>query len=248
MIEKQIQKNIYKNPHVKILGIIPARGGSKGIPGKNIIEVAGQPLIAYTINAARRSRYLDKVVVSSDDDKILSISSQYGAQGVKRPARLAKDNSKFEDLIFHVLNYLKKKENYSPDILVYLQPTSPLRKVDDVNGAIQKLLVNKAASVISVQEIDREYLKTFVLDRKGYLTGAVNNTYPFKNRQDLPEIYLPNGAVYVVVRKEFEKRKSLFAKKTLPFVMPKERSLDINTREDLLKAENLINLQSSHLD
>ena len=248
MIKEQTPKNIDKDLKIKILGIIPARGGSKGIPGKNIIEVAGQPLIAYTINSALKSCYLDKVVVSSDDDKILNISVRYGAQSIKRPARLAKDNSKFEDLIFHVLNWLKKKEKYSPDVLVYLQPTSPLRGVDDIDGAIQKLLENKAGSVISVQEVDHEYLKTFVLDRKGYLTGAVNDTYPFKNRQDLPAIYLPNGAVYVVVRTEFEKSKSLFTKKTRPFIMPKERSLDINTREDLLKVESFLHSQTSRLN
>jgi|SRR3989338_6678101 len=225
---------------MKILGLIPARGGSKGIPRKNIVDVAGKPLIAYTIGPALASGCFDKIAVSSDDDLILDISRLYGVQSIKRPVELAQDDSRFEDLILHALTVLEEREKYVPEALVYLQPTSPLRTASDIDGAVQMLLKSPVAAVISVRKVEPEYLKTFVLDKRGYLIGAVNNRYPFMNRQDLPDLFLPNGAIYAILRKEFLKRNSLFSPKTLPYVMPEERSFDLNSREDLTKLEKML--------
>lgn len=226
---------------MKILGLIPARGGSKGILNKNIAAVGGKPLIAYTIEAAWQSAHLDKIVVSSDSPAVLEVAKEWRVQPAERPSELAQDDSKFEDLIFHTLDWLKEKEGYCPDIFVYLQPTSPLRTADDIDKAVEMLLDSRAKAVISVRPIDRECLKTFLLNSQGYLFGAVNNSFPFMNRQKLPEVFLPNGAVYAIRTEEFYLRRSLFSPdQTLPYVMPEERSLDINTREDLLKLEKAL--------
>jgi len=223
----------------KILAIIPARGGSKGIPRKNIIPLAGKPLIAWTIETAKKSKYIDKIVVSSDDNEILAIGEKFKAQPVKRPAHLATDTAAPEPLIFQVMDYLKEKENYIPKIIVYLQPTSPLRDAGDIDASIEIVLNKKSTAVISVYELEKKYLKTFVTDKSGYLRGSLNNKYPFANRQQLPSVYMPNGAVYVITRKEFIKTGRLFSSKTVPYTMTAEKSFDLDTIEDLKKLKRI---------
>lgn len=217
----------------KILAIIPARGGSKGIPNKNIVKVGGKPLIAWTIDETRKSKYIDKVVVSSDNDEILKVAQKYKAEPIKRPADLATDQAPPEPVVFHILEYLKEKENYSPDILVYLQPTSPLRTSKDIDEAFDNFFKTKATAAISVYELDKKYLKAFVADNKGFLKGAVNDRYPFMNRQLLPSVYMPNGAIYIINTKEFKKTGRLLSGKTLPYPMSIEKSFDIDTPRDL---------------
>lgn len=216
----------------KILAIIPARGGSKGIPKKNIINVGGKPLIAWAIEAAKKSKYITRVVVSSDSEEILQVASKFGVESVKRPAELSTDQSPPEPVVFHVLDCLKK-EKYIPEILVYLQPTSPLRTYQDIDEAFDKFFATKATAAISVFELDKKYLKAFVTDKRNFLKGAVNNKYPFMNRQQLPSIYMPNGAIYIITRKDFIKFKRLLSDKTVPYVMSPEKSLDLDTKEDL---------------
>jgi len=216
----------------KILAIIPARGGSKSIPKKNIVPLAGKPLIAWTIQAALKSKYIDKVAVSSDSDEILSIGKQYGAQPVKRPAHLATDKAPPEPIVYHTLNHLKK-EKYIPEILIYLQPTSPLRTSKDIDEAFNKFFKSKATAAISVYELDKKYLKAFLVNKDGFLKGSVNDEYPFMNRQMLPSIYMPNGAIYIITRKAFIKFGRLLSDKTIPYIMPTEKNLDLDTLQDL---------------
>ncbi|MEK7507165.1 MAG: acylneuraminate cytidylyltransferase family protein [Patescibacteria group bacterium] len=224
----------------KILAIIPARGGSKGIPKKNIVPVGGRPLIAWTIEAAKKSKYINKIVVSSDSDEILNVAKKWGAYPLKRPAELATDTAPPEPIVFHVLDHLKKKGNYIPNILVYLQPTSPLRTRDDIDSAFNSFFKSKATAVISVYELDKKYLKAFITDKNGFLKGAVNNKYPFMNRQQLPSVYMPNGAIYIITRKEFMKTGQLFSNKTAPHVMTAEKSFDLDTLEDLKKLRRIL--------
>lgn len=230
----------------KILAIIPARGGSKGIPRKNIISLAGKPLIGWTIEAAKRSKYINKIVVSSDDDSILSVGVKFQAQTIKRPAYLATDTAAPEPLIFQVMDYLKKRENYIPEIIVYLQPTSPLRTTADIDSSIEMILNKKATAVNSVYELEKKYLKTLIVEKSGYLKGSINNKYPFMNRQELPSVYMPNGAVYVITRKEFMKTKQLFSNKTLPHLMTLEKSFDLDTLEDLKKLRRIFKKQKQN--
>ena len=216
---------------MKIVSIIPARGGSKGLPGKNIIDLAGKPLIAWTIEASLKSKYITKTIVSSDTEEILNISKQYGAEIIKRPDELALDTTPSEPVILHVLENIKNIDEY--EYLILLQPTSPLRTDKDIDNAIEILIEKKALALISTKEVENKILKAFKNDVSGYLEGVANNEYPFMRRQDLPKTFMPNGAIYIVNIKEFLKTKRLFTNKTISFEMSEEKSFDIDTKEDL---------------
>ena len=220
-----------------ILAIIPARGGSRGIPKKNIVPLLGKPLIVWSIEAALGSKHIDRVVVSSDDKQILETAKTYGSEVVVRPKKISGDNSPYELLIQHVLKELKKKNGYFPDLLVYLQPTSPLRTADDIDKALELFFVKKADAVISVYALDKKYLKSFIAGKNGFLVSAFNNRFSFANRQDLPDVFMPNGAIFAIKTDIFLKRKQLFALKTIPYIMSVERSIDIDTLDDLKRAE-----------
>ncbi|MCK9351789.1 MAG: acylneuraminate cytidylyltransferase family protein [Candidatus Pacebacteria bacterium] len=224
---------------MKTLAVIPARAGSKGIPKKNIISVGGKPLMAWTIESAFFAG-VERVFVSSDSDEILEMAKKYGAETIRRPQSLSGDKISSESAIWHALDYLKKREKYVPDMAMLLQPTSPLRGSKDIKNAIKFLAKDKVASaLISVCEADNKYLKSFLLDKNNYMHGVHNDKFPFVSRQLLPKLYMPNGAIYIV-RKEVFKRKSLFTKNTIPYVMPKERSVDIDTIEDIVILEKYL--------
>ncbi len=225
---------------MKIISIIPARGGSKGLPGKNIIDLAGKPLIAWTIEASLKSKYITKTIVSSDNNNIIEISKKFGAETIKRPDELALDTTHSEPVIEHALKNIENIEQY--DYLILLQPTSPLRDEKDIDGAIEFLIEKKASALISTKLIDNRILKTFKNDGNGYLEGIANNNYPFMRRQDLPNVYMPNGAIYIVSLKEFLKTKKLFTDKTISFEMSEEKSFDIDTKEDLKKIKKYMNI------
>ncbi|MDQ1284086.1 MAG: CMP-N,N-diacetyllegionaminic acid synthase [Patescibacteria group bacterium] len=228
----------------KILAIIPARGGSKGIPRKNIFPLAGKPLLAWSVEAALKSKHIDKVVVSSDDGEILDVAEKFGAEPIKRPKSMAEDKSPFNLLIFHALDYLKKNKKYIPDTLVYLQPTSPLRTTEDIDQAFS-LMNGDVTSVISVYKLDNKFLKSFLVGERGYLRGVANKQFSFKNRQELPEVYMPNGAIYMVRRDFFQRTGRLFSPKTVPFVMSQEKSVDIDTKEHMREVEKKLKMQKS---
>lgn len=219
-----------------VLAIIPARGGSKGLPRKNIIELAGKPLIAWTIEACLNSKYITKTIVSSDDDEILTISSKYGAEVIKRPAALASDISPSEPVIEHVLSVLEEAFEY----IIFLQPTSPLRSKEDIDIAMDFFLNSDATALISVCEIDNKVLKALKIKDNGYLEGISNNEYPFMRRQDLPKIYMPNGAIYIISKDSFVRDGKLLTDKTIAYEMKMPNSLDIDSKADLDKAEKYI--------
>jgi len=226
---------------MKILAIIPARGGSKGIPKKNLIDVAGKPLIAWTIEAAIDSKAMHTIVVTSDNKEILDYSATYkNVINIKRPTSLAEDSSPTEPVISHVLDTLPNVRNY--DYLILLQPTSPLRTSKDINAAISLVFKSKALSLISVTEPTHHPLKSFIKDKNGYLKGLVNDNFPFMPRQKLPETFQPNGAIYIVEVKEFLKNNKLFTDKTISYKMSAEKSIDIDTLEDIKKLEHQIKL------
>lgn len=222
---------------MKVIAIIPARGGSKGIPKKNLYEVGGKPLIAWSIEAAMNSTSIDKIVVTTDSLEILEFSNQYQkVTGIVRPKDLAQDLSPTEPVIRHVLDTLKDKDKY--DYLVLLQPTSPLRTSEDIENALGAIKNSEATSLISVVQPNHHPLKSFVKDEKGYLKGLVNNQFPFMPRQELPETFQPNGAIYIVEVKEFLKNNTLFTKKTIAFPMSSAKSTDVDTLEDVTQIEN----------
>jgi len=224
---------------MKTLAVIPARGGSKGIPKKNIISVGGKPLIAWTIESAKNAG-VSRVFVSSDSDEILEIAEKYGAEIAKRPSNLSGDKIGSEVALWHALEHLKNTEKFMPDMAMLLQPTSPLRGSGDIKNALKLFSKDKTATaLISVCETDNKYLKSFLLNKKKYMHGIHNDEFPFMSRQYLPKLYMPNGAIYIVKEKAF-KKKSLFTDKTISYVMLKERSIDVDTMEDIAVVEEYL--------
>lgn len=223
---------------MRIIAIIPARGGSKGLPKKNILELFGKPLIAWSIEASLKSQYITKTIVSSDCDEILNISSQYGAETLKRPEELALDTSPTEPVIKHVLDNLNEYEKF--DYIILLQATSPLRDETIIDNAFEHLFNNNAAALISVNEIDNKILKAFKLNTNGYLEGISNNIFPFSRRQDLPKVFMPNGAIYIIKTEDFLKSNRLFTSKTIHFLMDENKSYDIDTIDDLKKCDEIL--------
>ncbi|MEA2018016.1 MAG: acylneuraminate cytidylyltransferase family protein [Campylobacterota bacterium] len=213
----------------RALAIIPARGGSKGLPRKNIIDLEGKPLIAWTIEASLKSKYITKTIVSSDDDEILEISKKYGAEILKRPKELATDTASSEVVVKHAI----ESTNESFDYIVLLQPTSPLRDVNNINNAFENLFKEDATALISVCEIDNKILKAFKENKDGFIEGVSNNKFPFMRRQDLPKTSISNGAIYIIRVDEFIKNNSFFTDKTISYIMDNIKSTDIDTYEDL---------------
>ena len=222
----------------KTVAIIPARGGSKGIPEKNIKPLFGKPLVAWTIEHAKKSECFNKIIVTTEDEEIAGISRKYGAEIIKRPKELAKDESPTIDAIFHVLEVLRT-DNYNPNIIVLLQPTSPLRNVNDIEKALKLFLERDCESVVSVCEMEHPPYWSFTVEG-GYLNPLFENDYLKIRRQDLPKTYIPNGAIYVSMPQMLYKYKSFYCEKTIPFVMPAERSIDIDNEIDFMLAELLV--------
>lgn len=223
-----------------ILAIIPARGGSKGIPNKNIAELAGKPLIGWTINNAKSSVNIDRVIVTTDSEKIADIARKFGAEvPFLRPKELAQDDTPGIKPILHVLDWLEEEENYSPDYVMVLQPTSPLRITKDIETVISIALEHQADSVVSVSHTDRHpyWMKTITED--GYLEDWLPSQENSKRRQELPSVYALNGAIYLAKTKLILEKNSFYDNRTFPYVMPTERALDIDTPWDLHLA-NLI--------
>lgn len=216
---------------MKVLAIIPARGGSKGIPRKNVIPFLGKPLIQWSIDAALDSKIITDVVVTSDDDEILELSRKtLNVKTIKRPKELAEDDSRTEPVLIHALESIK---NIKYDYLVLLQPTSPLRNANHIDKAFYKLKELNANSLISVCYMEHHPYKSFRINEKGFLEGIINNDFPFSPRQELPKTVRANGAIYIIKVETFIEKKILLTSETTFFEMSKENSLDIDTIEDL---------------
>lgn len=231
MVEKKFKRK-------KILSIIPARGGSKGILRKNIKKLCGKPLIHYSIKAGLESTHIDRVVVSTEDKEIASVVEKYNAEVIKRPVELAQDDSLAFFTYIHVLDFLKNNEEYYPNIIVILQPTSPLRIVEDVDNAIELFMKIDCDSVIGVTE-DNEVYWSFRL-KDSFLDPVFGKEFLSKNRQDLPMLYRPNGAIFVTTPQNLLKNRGFHGDKVVPYVMPSDRSVDIDTPVDFELANILM--------
>lgn len=225
-----------------ILGIIPARGGSKSIPRKNIIELAGKPLLAYTCEAARESKNLTKIVLSTDSEDIAEVGRSYGIEVPElRPQELAQDDTGMLPVILHMLEVLKRAQNYEPSIIVLLQPTSPLRTSAHIDAAVDILIKTKADSVVSVIETPHQFNPVSVMRIKdGSLTPYMQGPQILR-RQDKPKVYSRNGPAVLAVRTEtILKKNSLYGDHIRPLVMLPEESIDIDTPFDLKIAECIL--------
>ena len=223
---------------IKTLGIIPARGGSKGIIKKNIKEVSDNPLIYYTIEACKKSELLSRFLVSTDDSEIASVAEQNGTEVLARPKELATDSASSLGVVKHVYESEKSKGNHYEAMLL-LQPTNPLRTAEDIDAAIKILFAEGSDSVISVCEATDyhpQYMYVFEGDLlRNYLGNVINY-----RRQDLEPIYYRNGAIYAF-RTELLKEDKLIGIRPAPYVMPKSRSVNIDDEYDLFIAECLLN-------
>ena len=231
----------------KILGVITARGGSKGIPGKNIKELAGKPLIAYTIESARASGIFDRIIVSTDDEKIAEVARGYGCEvPFLRPAELAQDATPHVAVLQHAVSFLKEKENYVPDYVVILQPTAPLRTSVHIREAAELLQATGADSVVSVCEVPGHFNPRwqFIIDNSNHLNIFTGEPFSdiVRRRQDLSRTYARNGAVYLFkTGLLFDPAKpNFYGKNVAAYVMKPEVSVNIDTMEDWEEAERKI--------
>jgi len=225
-----------------MIAIIPARGGSKGLPGKNIRDLDGMPLICHTIKSALESESITRVIISTDDDDIAIVAKECGAEvPFNRPSKLAKDNSMVMDAYLYTIDRLVEMENITIDSFIALLPTAPLRRSHDIDMAVEIFNFNKADSVISVTEPDAPAEWYRRIDNDGILRDYFPNTNTIKNRQEFNKSYIPNGAIYIFNVEKLRLSRQYYMDKTYPYVMPRSRSADIDEILDFEWAEFLIN-------
>ena len=224
---------------MRILGLIPARAGSKGIPGKNIRILGHQPLIAYSINDGLASKGLSKVAISTDGEKIAEVARQYGAEvPFMRPLELAQDRTPSIDVVIHALDFFEQKGEVF-DAVCLLQPTSPFRPKGFVDACIQKFLDTNADSLISVLEVPHEYNPhwTFKMDGEGSLAIATGESTLIPRRQELPMAYHRDGSVYISKTSLIREKRVLVGAKTVGILSDKAYYANLDTPADWDKAE-----------
>lgn len=217
------------------LAIIPARGGSKRLPRKNVLKLAGKPLIVWSIEAGLKSKYLDKIVVTSDDDEILNISEKTGTAIIKRPDYLANDVAKTFDAIKHTIQNM---QNY--DYIVLLQPTSPLRNEFHIDEAIELLELKKADAIVSVCEMEHSPLWSNTLPRDDNMNSFLKDEVLNKRSQDLETYYRINGAIYICKTEKLLSQESFFLKDNIfAYKMDRLNSIDIDEEIDFIIAKSI---------
>ncbi|MDG1804980.1 acylneuraminate cytidylyltransferase family protein [Flavicella sp.] len=222
---------------MKVLGLIPARGGSKGVPKKNIRKVDGIPLIGYSINIAKQSKLITDVVVSTDSDEIIEVVKSFNCEYLKRTSENAQDNSKIDDAILEVLRKLEA----TYDLIVLLQPTSPIREVEDIDNVIQMFVEDvNLDSVVSLVELeDIHPARMYNLNEDHRMIG-LRPELERKRRQDLKPVYLRNGAIYATRVSAFLKTGKFISDNKKGYVMPESKWSNVDTERDLLITETLI--------
>jgi CMP-N,N'-diacetyllegionaminic acid synthase len=223
-----------------VVALIPARGGSKGVLRKNLRALCGKPLFLHTVEAALRSRVIDEVHVSSDDEEILALAVASGAAAVRRPMEAASDTATAADVVVTFAAQLPASTLARDPILVYLQPTSPLRTHAHIDGAFATLEAAAASHGMSVVELKRTPYKSFVLDSAGRLKSLFAEEVSNANRQSLPPAFQANGAIYIFPLSQFMGRRQFPSNGGVPFFMSEAESVDIDTDADFLAAETLL--------
>jgi len=218
----------------KLLAFIPARGGSKRLPGKNMLPIGGHPLVYWSIKAALESRYVDEVIVSSDDPDVLALAENMNVTAIKRPLEIAGDKAKTFDAIVHAVEQLAEMPTY----ILLLQPTSPLRTSRHIDEAVEMLQEKNADAVISVCEAEHSPLWSNTLPEDGSVCDFIPEVCKHARSQDLPVYYRLNGAIYLAKSKMLLKKKTFFLEeRCYAYIMDKESSVDIDDEYDLFIAE-----------
>ena len=227
---------------MKILAIIPARGGSKGIPRKNIKLLAGKPLIFWSIDAVLKAKGINRILVSTDDEEIAAEAIRYGVQvPFLRPKEFARDESPQYETVLHALDWLEQNEKYVPDYTLLLQPTSPLRSSEDIGNAISIVNDLKPNAVVGVTEAKNHPYFIKRINEKGILESYSNNIFPkYFRRQDMPTAYVINGAIYINEINHFKKTKEFIPEGTIPLIMSPKCSVDIDSEFDFRIAESML--------
>lgn len=227
---------------LRVLAVIPARGGSKGIPRKNLAPLAGKPLIAWTIEAAREAGCLQRIIVSTDSEEIAAAAREAGAEApFLRPPELARDDTPTTDAVIHAVRWLEEHDGYQPEAVMILQPTCPLRTADDIREGVALMGEKEAESVVAVCEAKQHPRWMKQIEPDGRLTDFAGDWQFTTRRQDLPQLYALNGALYLTRCDILVAHNTVFPPRTFAYVMPRERSLDIDTRWDLHVAGLLLN-------
>lgn len=225
-----------------VFALVPARGGSKGILQKNIVPLVDQPLLAYTLKAAQESGVIDSVYVSSDDDQILSVAHYYGAERIKRDPHFARDESLIDPVVAEFIHRLKLA---GKDIIILLLPTSPLRTAVHIREALAEFRdFPTCRSLISVCEINNQLMKAYVGGGE-FLQPLAGAHSSYMRRQDLPSLYMPNGAISIFKVDEFMREEKIPRTHEIPYLMSDYDSLDVDTPADLLIAEQRLSKRAT---
>jgi len=222
---------------MEVLAIIPARGGSKGIPQKNIRMFAGKPLIAHTIDAAKDSKLVTRIMVSTDSQEIADVATAFGAEvPFLRPSEYATDRAKITDAIAHLISTVERGSGYRPDYIVLLQPTSPLRTGKDIDGALELLFARKGSAVVSICQTEQ---LLFTKDTEDRISLAVDETFlRSSNRQELPLTYKLDGSmVYGIETGVFLRERNFIPHGVLGYEIPRWRAVDIDEPQDFVLGE-----------
>ncbi len=228
-------------PSTNCLGLIPARANSKGVPGKNARPLLGRPLIDYTFSAAMQSRLIDRVIVSTDSHYIAELAKEAGvAVPFMRPAELALDATPTLPVVQHALDTLEAMEEYVPDIVVLLQPTTPLRTSQHVDEAVERLISSQADAVVSVTEVPGHFSPHWQFRVEGGTLALCDGRRLediIPRRQELPVTYIRNGAIYAFRTSSFRQTRSFDGRACAPYIMPDSVSVNIDTMADWNRAE-----------
>jgi len=229
---------------MKILAFIPARAGSRRVPEKNIKLLNSKPLISYTIEAAKKSIHINRVIVSTDSEDIASVAKQYGVDvPFLRPESISQSDSTEMQFFEHALGWLAEKENYKPDLIVLLYPTSPFRKTESIDSAIEKMLEHpEADSLRSIRLCSEHPYKMWCIENdylKPFVKGKDPNIHTFSYHL-LPTVYIQNAGIYITRPSTIRDKKSPTGDKIIPFIMDEIESVDINTPLDFKFAELLL--------
>jgi len=227
---------------IDVLAIVPARGGSKGIPMKNIMPLAGKPMLAYSLHSALHTPSVTRLVVSTDNQQIADVAREYGSEIVWRPPEISGDTATSESALLHTIQQLQETENYRPDIVVFLQCTSPLTLPEDIEGTIQALISNQADSALSVTPF-HYFLWGYGKDNE--VVAINHDKYYRPRRQDRDPQFVETGAVYVMKTEGFIQAKHRFFGKIAMYHMPIQRRLEVDDMVDMQIAEVLLKSSSA---
>lgn len=234
----------------KVLGLIPARGGSKGLPKKNILALGGKPLIAWTIGQALASKYLDAVVVSTDSKEIARIATKYGAlTPFIRPEKLATDSASSMEVVYHALDFLAG-QGQKYDYVALLEPTSPLRKSNDLDNAIKTLIdaKNKADSLISLGQIALEHpIYAKKITKNKYIRPYFETEAKYSRRQDLPIAYFPYGVIYLSKVSSLRNTNTFYQKRTIAYFIERWQNFEIDDEIDLMLVEKILSFRNNKI-